>query len=114
MTDRGFRSDGRWYRLFAIAVMPLAVLMWPCRGLAQQFSDPGRLTEMGRFFEVAEPPSQDLERARALYCRAAADAYPEALSRLGWLYAKGVGVARDDRIASTMFRWAAELGDDAP
>ncbi len=68
---------------------------------------------MGKFFELAEPPSQDLARAQALYCRAAADAHPEALSRLGWIYAKGAGVARDDQIASTMFRWAAELGDEA-
>jgi soluble lytic murein transglycosylase-like protein len=70
-----------------------------------------RLTEMGRFFEQSEPPSQDLAKARDLYCRAAAAGHAEALHRLGWLYYKGAGVAASPQIAGTMFRWAAELGD---
>jgi hypothetical protein len=71
-----------------------------------------RLTEMGKFFEHSEPPSQDYTKARELYCRAAADAHPEALQRLGWLYFKGHGVAVNEQVAGTLFRWAAELGDE--
>lgn len=74
-------------------------------------SGAAKLTEMGRFFELSEPPSQDFARARDLYCRAAADAHPEALQRLGWLYLKGHGVAVSEQVAGTLFRWAAELGD---
>jgi len=70
-----------------------------------------RLTEMGRFFELSEPPSQDLVKARDLYCRAAARGHAEAVQRLGWLYLNGLGVQASPPIAGTLFRWAAELGD---
>jgi len=78
---------------------------------AEAMSTAAKLTAMGKFFELSEPPSQDYERARDLYCRAAADAHPEALQRLGWLYLKGHGVAVSEQVAGTLFRWAAELGD---
>jgi soluble lytic murein transglycosylase-like protein len=71
-----------------------------------------RLTEMGRFFELSEPPSQDLVKSRDLYCRAAARGHPEALQRLGWLYLNGLGVHPAPPVAGTLFRWAAELGDE--
>lgn len=71
-----------------------------------------RLTEMGRFFELSEPPSQDLVKARDLYCRAAARGHPEALQRLGWLYLNGLGVQAAPPVAGTLFRWAADLGDE--
>jgi soluble lytic murein transglycosylase-like protein len=77
----------------------------------ETMSAAAKLTAMGKFFELSEPPSQDYERARDLYCRAAADAHPEALQRLGWLYLKGHGVAVSEQVAGTLFRWAAELGD---
>jgi soluble lytic murein transglycosylase-like protein len=70
-----------------------------------------RLTEMGKFFELSEPPSQDLVKARDLYCRAAARGHPEAVQRLGWLYLNGLGVQSSPMIAGTLFRWASELGD---
>jgi soluble lytic murein transglycosylase-like protein len=75
--------------------------------------DPRRLMELGRFFETADARSQDLQRSHDLYCRAAAAAHPEALSRLGWMYAKGTGVERDEAVSATMFRWAAAMGDAA-
>ncbi len=67
---------------------------------------------MGRFFELSEPPSQDLPKARDLYCRAASRGHPEALQRLGWLYLNGLGVHASAPVAGTLFRWAAELGDE--
>jgi len=87
----------------------------PADGLASaapMASGAAKLTEMGKFFEQSEPPSQDYVKARDLYCRAAADAHPEALQRLGWLYFKGLGVAANEQVAGTLFRWAAELGDE--
>jgi len=74
-------------------------------------ADGARLTEMGKFFEQSEPPSQDFVKARDLYCRAAATGHPEALQRLGWLYFKGRGVAINEQVAGTLFKWASELGD---
>jgi soluble lytic murein transglycosylase-like protein len=102
-------------------VLP-TVLRWVAAGLlahavlatAQTAPEPGepeRLTALGKFFEQAEPPSQDLGKARDLYCRAAAHGQPEALRRLGWLYFKGLGVAVSEATAGTLFRWSAELGD---
>jgi hypothetical protein len=70
-----------------------------------------RLTEMGRFFDQSEPPSQDLGKARDLYCRAAALGHPEALQRLGWMYFKGRGVPVNEQVAGTLFKWASDLGD---
>jgi len=135
MTDHPTRS-GAPMRLFATSGprLVLAALVAACLSSAA-IADPPReaagsdpvaiaapaaaaqkgaalLTEMGKFFELSEPPSQDYVRARDLYCRAAADAHPEALQRLGWLYFKGHGVAVNEQVAGTLFRWAAELGDE--
>jgi len=103
----------RWPLLCLLLAPSLAALA--IAGTAQAAeaapSGPARLTEMGRFFEQSEPPSQDLAKARDLYCRAAAAGHPEALQRLGWLYYKGNGVSANPQIAGTMFRWAADLGD---
>jgi len=75
-------------------------------------SEGARLTEMGRFFDQSEPPSQDLGKARDLYCRAAAAGSPEALQRLGWMYFKGRGVPVNEQVAGTLFKWASDLGDE--
>lgn len=75
-------------------------------------ADGARLTEMGKFFEQSEPPSQDFLKARDLYCRAAVIGHPEALQRLGWLYFKGHGVAINEQVAGTLFKWAADLGNE--
>jgi soluble lytic murein transglycosylase-like protein len=82
----------------------------PVPGLAVR--EEVRLTETGRFFELSEPPSRDLTKARDLYCRAASRGHPEALQRLGWLYLNGLGVQAAVPVAGTLFRWAAELGDE--
>ena len=71
-----------------------------------------QLAEMGKFFELSEPPSKDLAKARDLYCRAAVLGHPEAIRRLGWLYYKGEGVAANPHVAGTLFGWAAQLGDE--
>jgi hypothetical protein len=47
-----------------------------------------------------------------LYCEAARAGSPEALMRIGWMYAQGRGRPRDASIAETMFRRAAGAGSD--
>lgn len=125
MTAPGVRSIGmralRSVRARALvgAALALAVLPAPVAasdegtGAAPEIPqrEEVRLTEMGKFFELSEPPSQDLGRARDLYCRAAARGHAEAVQRLGWLYLNGLGVQSSPPVAGTLFRWAAELGD---
>jgi hypothetical protein len=52
-------------------------------------------------------------RAAALYCEAARRGDAEAQYRLGWMYANGRGVARDDPVATSLLALAAEHGHAA-
>jgi soluble lytic murein transglycosylase-like protein len=83
----------------------------PAAAPAVPLTESQRLTELGKFFDLSEPPSQDFGKARDLYCRAAAMGHAEAVQRLGWLYFKGRGVAVDEATAATLFRWAGQLGE---
>lgn len=83
----------------------------PASAAALPLSESQRLTELGKFFDLSDPPSQDFEKARDLYCRAAALGNGEAVQRLGWLYFRGRGVAADEATAATLFRWAGQLGE---
>jgi len=61
--------------------------------------------------------SQGHANAYVLNCEAARLEQPDALMRLGWMYAEGRGVPRDDAIADTLFRRAAGVvghGDKLP
>lgn len=53
---------------------------------------------------------KDGAKAAALYCQAAKLGDPESQFNLGWLYANGRGVPRDDRLAAFFFRSAADQG----
>jgi len=70
------------------------------------------LTERGIQYEHAEGAHRDLVLAHELYCAAARADHPDALIRLGWMYANGRGVPRDDSQANTLFRRAAALGSE--
>ena len=54
MTDRRFRADSRWRSARALAVVPLVALTWHHCARSQELSEPARLVEMGKFFELAE------------------------------------------------------------
>ncbi len=54
--------------------------------------------------------AKDGQRAADLYCQAAKLGDPESQFNLGWMYAHGRGVPRDDRLAAFFFRSAAEQG----
>jgi soluble lytic murein transglycosylase-like protein len=106
--------------VLAAPALALALAVLPAASGAQTTDEPAapavplsesqRLTELGKFFELSEPPSQDFDKARDLYCRAAALGNGEAVQRLGWLYFKGNGVAVDEATAATLFSWATQLG----
>ncbi len=53
---------------------------------------------------------KDGAKAAALYCQAAKLGDPESQFHLGWIYAYGRGVPRDDRLAAFFFRSAADQG----
>ena len=53
---------------------------------------------------------RDTERAIALYCQAARLGDAASAFDLGWIYANGRGVARDDELAARFFRIAATGG----
>lgn len=60
--------------------------------------------------EHGEGVQKDLTRAIALYCEAAHAGDIESQFNLGWIYANGRGVARDDAAAMYLFARAAEQG----
>ncbi|MBL8484882.1 MAG: transglycosylase SLT domain-containing protein [Rhodocyclaceae bacterium] len=60
--------------------------------------------------EHGEGVPRDAQRASTLYCESARLGNPDAQYNLGWMYANGRGVARDDAQAAAMFRLASEQG----
>jgi soluble lytic murein transglycosylase-like protein len=65
------------------------------------------LTEWGRRYENGEGVAADVDRAIRLYCKAARQGYADAQYQLGWVYAHGRGVKRDDALAAAWFKRAA-------
>jgi soluble lytic murein transglycosylase-like protein len=62
-------------------------------------------------YEHGEGVPQSYERAMQLYCAAARRDHTQAQYQLGWMYANGRGVARNDAQAAAWFRLAAAKGD---
>ncbi len=75
-------------------------------------SDPAEMTRLAQRFEHAEGVEKDFPRANQLYCRAAKAGFAEAQFRLGWIYANGRGVPRDDGVAAILFVMASEQGHE--
>ena len=61
-------------------------------------------------YEHGEGVRQDYSRAKQLYCEEAARGNPDAFFNLGWMYANGRGVDRDDGIAVAWWRKASAHG----
>lgn len=101
----------RW--LFAISVALLAFA--PASGRAATPTRP--LTdafELAVHSENGEGMPRDYQRARLLYCEAAAHGEARAFLALGWMYVNGRGVARDDRVAAGWWRKAEAAGAQIP
>jgi Transglycosylase SLT domain/Sel1 repeat len=76
---------------------------------ARQAND---LVQTGLRYEHAEGVDRDYSKAHDSYCLAARLDIPEAFMRLGWMYANGRGVPRNDSVANSLFRKAAALGNE--
>jgi hypothetical protein len=85
------------------------------QGSSDPLSKTSRLTELTEYgvrFEHAEGVEKDFNKAQTFYCAASREGHPDALIRLGWMYANARGVPRDDAIAATLFKKAADLGSE--
>lgn len=77
---------------------------------AEQDADSTRIVEQALAYEHGEGVPRDPERAVELYCEAVRLGDAEAMYSLGWMYANGRGVERDDRYAATLFEMALYKG----
>jgi TPR repeat protein len=68
------------------------------------------LREEARSYEHGEGVPKDLARAAEMYCAGALAGDPEARYSIGWMYANGRGVPRNDSLAAYFFNLAAEQG----
>jgi len=65
----------------------------------------------GRNYEHGDTATRDPAKAVRLYCEASRLGDVEAQYNLGWMYANGRGVRRDDATAAYFFTMAAKQGD---
>ena len=105
------------FRLFSVGLLVLAPWQFARAGNAQASGSPGKPapddpTELVQLAQRYDAWEQDFAKANSLYCRAAKAGNAEAQFRLGWVYASGRGVPRDDAIAAALFRMAAEQGHE--
>lgn len=98
-------------------ICSLAVALASTPGLAasptRNDTELKELREQGRALEHGEGVAKDPAKAIALYCEGAKAGDPEAAYSLGWMYANGRGVARDDALAVFYFEFAVAK-DHAP
>lgn len=67
--------------------------------------------EQAKAYEHGEGVARDTDTALALYCKAALAGDVVASYNLGWIYANGRGVERNDAFAAYYFQQAAGQGD---
>lgn len=74
--------------------------------------DPAAMTRLAEKYEHAEGVAKDFQRANQLYCKAARAGYADAQFKLGWVYANGRGLDRDDGVAAALFAMASAQGHE--
>lgn len=77
---------------------------------AELWSDPVALHNRARALEHGEGIAKSPTEAIKLYCQGARNGDAESMYRLGWMYAIGRGVQRNDPVAAYFFAKAAEQG----
>ncbi|MGH8850574.1 MAG: lytic transglycosylase, partial [Casimicrobiaceae bacterium] len=77
-----------------------ALLAVPGADAADPLATPETLVAQALAYEHGEGVPQDQRRAAAVYCEAARIGSVEAMFNLGWMYANGRGIARDDALAA--------------
>lgn len=73
-------------------------------------SNKRELTEWARRYQHGEGVPRDLDNAIRLYCKAARKGDTDAQYYLGYMYANGTGVRRDEELAPYALAQAAEAG----
>ena len=94
-----------------MAICGLAIAVLPAPTLAQATRSEAELKglrEQGRALEHGEGVAKDPAKAVSLYCEGAKAGDPEAAYSLGWMYANGRGVPRDDALAAFFFDFAVK------
>jgi TPR repeat protein len=76
----------------------------------ENLNDPTALVALAVKYEHAEGVPRDYTKAVDFYCRAARSGNADAQYGLGWMYANGRGVNRDDGVAAHLFAMAAGQG----
>lgn len=109
----------RKLRRRTLSGLPLVLwMLWPGAGAAHDAVDGLNaalvltLRTEARTYEHGEGVPKDSARAVELYCEAARFGDAEAQFNLGWMYANGRGVTRDDALASLFFGLAAKQGHE--
>jgi hypothetical protein len=103
-----------WRVALALIALSCGLGMQPARAQteAQTANRVAMLVADARAHEHGEGVPRDIARAVALYCEAAHMGDAEAQFSLGWMYANGRGMARDNRMASLFFAMAADQGHE--
>jgi hypothetical protein len=103
------------FRLLSGAVMVFSVTSTAAQAIELDSllnsGDPADQVQWAQRYEHGEGVTRDFDSAIQLYCRAAHAGYQDASYRLGWMYANGRGVRRDDIQAAAWFKLAADSGD---
>jgi hypothetical protein len=115
---------GQWWRSKRTArrerqfgvMLALALLCVVVRPVAADVDNESRrvvaLRSEARAHEHGEGVTRDTARAVELYCEASRLGDAEAQFSLGWMYANGRGMPRDNRMASLFFGMAAAQGHE--
>lgn len=93
-----------------LALVALLLLIQEAPAAESSVRDARLLTAQAVALEHGEGVPQDVGQAMALYCEAARLGDADAQFNLGWMYANGRGVARDDALAALFFGLAAKQG----
>lgn len=106
----------KWYRkILPWALCALLAAYSLCKPAFAESASPKEHAEAlraeAKSFEHGEGNLRNPEKAAALYCEAARLGDAEAQYNLGWMYAMGRGLPRDDATAAYFFTMAAKQGD---
>jgi len=107
------------HQRLACRLLIACVLAVPAAGMAADAAftrayataDKRQLTQWGRRFQHGEGVTANLDQAIRLYCKAARQGDLDAQYYLGYLYANGTGVRRDEELAAAWLHLAAARND---
>lgn len=108
--DGSLRKSRHWLTTVIVAMLPVLNVTAAFANVTEPATPAEQLRIQARAFEHGEGVPRNVERAIALYCDAARTGDAEAQYSLGWIYANGRGVGRDESTAAFYFTLAAQQG----